>query len=118
MRAKRFKLKDNEFSRISSFLKHANLLFAESKFIKNLDTLEIVLFIYKENYLEKNDVNFTMLKEYSSKSEMYLSTFLKDGKELNYLNFKVSSEDKRVKNYFLGKNSYLFISKLKEFSKF
>jgi len=112
---KKFQLEDKEFSRISAFLKHANKLFSTSSFIKNLDTLEIIIFIFKKNHLENKNTNFKALKEYTNKSDMYLSSFLKSGRETNYLNFKISSRDKRVKNYYLEKNSYEFIRKLKEF---
>tara|TARA_A100001388_G_C28474899_1_gene359532 strand:+ start:118 stop:474 length:357 start_codon:yes stop_codon:yes gene_type:complete len=113
---KKFQLEDQEFSRISSFLKHANKLFSTSNFIKNLDTLELIIFIYKENHLENKNINFKVLKEYTNKSDMYLSSFLKSGKETNYLNFKISSKDKRIKNYYLEKNSYEFIGRLKVFN--
>lgn len=112
---KKFQLEDKEFSRISAFLKHANKLFSTSSFIKNLDTLEIIIFIYKKNHLENKNTNFKALKEYTNKSDMYLSSFLRSGKETNYLNFKFSSKDRRIKNYYLEKNSYEFIRKLKEF---
>ncbi len=112
---KKFQLEDKEFSRISAFLENANKLFVTSNFIKNLDILEIIIFIYKVNHLENKDINFKALKEYTNKSDMYLSSFLKSGREAKYFNFKFSSKDRRIKNYYLEQNSYEFISKLKEF---
>ena len=111
----KFQLENKEFIRVSEFLKHANELFVKSNFIKDLNTLELVIFIYKENHLENKDINFKALKDYTNKSDMYLSSFLKNGKETNYLNFKISFKDKRIKYYYLEKNSYEFIRKLKEF---
>ena len=73
---KKFHLKDKEFLRISAFLQHANKLFNSSNFIKNLDTLEIIIFIYKVNHLENKNINFKALKEYTNKSDMYFGTFI------------------------------------------
>ena len=103
--------------RISSFLANAALVFKTSSFIRNFDYLDLFLYIYTNDKLLSKKVRFKDLSIYSSKSDVYLTKFLKIGLETGYLNFTRGKKDKRIKNYYVTKMSTPFFQKLYSFKK-
>ena len=110
-----FDLKSEDFLRISSFFSHAKATFPDSSFIKDFGILDIVLFIYRRHHLQDRQVTFSTIKEYSTRSDVYLSNTLKNGLEADYWGYRVSETDKRLKEYFLKEKALAFIEKLKRF---
>ena len=76
-----FTLNDKDVIRVSSFMANANEVFRTSPFIKNFDYLDLFFYIYRNDTLLKKDVRFKDLSIYSSKSDVYLTKFLKHGVE-------------------------------------
>ena len=108
----RHHFKDKDYLRISSFLEHSNSLFTSSTFIKNFEILNFVLHIYKKNNILGERVRFKHLKEFTTKSDVYLSKLLKNGLESKYLSVHFCPIDKRSRSYQLTDNSLKFISNL------
>ena len=112
-----FHFNDNDLLRVYSFLVNANQAFKVSKFIKNLDYLDLFFYVYANNSILKKDVQFKDLSIYSSKSDVYLSKFLKDGKESGYLTYKTCDRDKRIKKYEITEKAEAFLYELNNFKK-
>lgn len=110
-----FQIDDKDLIRVSSFLANATEVFKTSPFIKNFDHLDLFFFIYRNDALQNKKVRFKDLSIYSSKSDVYLTKFLKDGLESGYLNFSKSTEDKRLKNYHVTKASLPFFKRIYNF---
>ena len=107
-----YKFEDEDFLRISNFLGHAEKLFNNSDFIKTFEILNLVLYIHRENTINKLSVNFKDLKKYLNRSDVYLANKLKDGLLTGYLKVEVPSSDKRIRNYSLEKKSFDFMTSL------
>lgn len=112
---KTYEVNDGDIVRISSFLANAALVFETSSFIRNLDYLDLFLYIYSNDKLLGKKIRFKDLSIYSSKSDVYLTKFLKNGLKTGYLNFTRSKKDKRIKNYYVTKMSTPFFEKLYNF---
>ena len=112
-----FHFTDNDLLRVYSFLANANQAFRISKFIKNLDYLDLFFYIYANNSILKKDVQFKDLSIYSSKSDVYLTKFLKDGRESGYLTYQISDKDRRIKKYEITEKAEAFLYKLNNFKK-
>ena len=75
----------------------------------------MILFLYRRVELDGGKVYFSTLKEYVSKSDVYLAKLLKHGIEDGYLWYQISKEDRRLKEYYLAENALIFIDRLKSF---
>ena len=89
---------EEDLIRISWFLENANNKFEESNFIKNFEILNLLLYIYRKKACNEG-VRFKELKNFTKKSDVYLSNFLKSGLEVGFLSVLVSTTDRRVNNY-------------------
>ena len=112
-----FTLNDKDVIRVSSFMANANEVFRTSPFIKNFDYLDLFFYIYRNDTLLKKAVRFKDLSIYSSKSDVYLTKFLKHGLESGYLSCIKSTKDKRIKTYHVTKNALPFLKKIYNFEK-
>ena len=108
-------LQDEDLKRASLFLAHSKKLFRSSTFIRDFQALDVVLFLYRKVELEGEKVHFSTLKGYIARSDVYLAKLLKHGIEDNYLCYKISQEDRRLKEYYLAENGVRFIDSLKIF---
>ena len=112
-----FQIDDKDLIRVSSFLSNATEVFKASPFIKNFDYLDLFFYIYKKDNLLNHEVRFKDLSIYSSKSDVYLTKFLKNGIETGYLNFTKGKKDKRLKNYYVTQASLPFFERIYNFEK-
>ena len=112
-----FTLNDKDVIRVSSFMANANEVFRTSPFIKNFDYLDLFFYIYRNDTLLKKAVRFKDLSIYSSKSDVYLTKFLKHGVESGYLSCIKSTEDKRTKTYHVTENALPFLKRIYNFEK-
>ena len=112
-----FTLNDKDVIRVSSFMANANEVFRTSPFIKNFDYLDLFFYIYRNDTLLKKAVRFKDLSIYSSKSDVYLTKFLKRGLESGYLSCIKSTKDKRIKTYHVTKNALPFLKRIYNFEK-
>jgi DNA-binding MarR family transcriptional regulator len=104
--------KNEDYIRISLFLEHSNSLFNSSAFIKNFEILNIILFIYKTNNILGKTVQFKNLKQFTTKSDVYLSKLLRNGLNSGYIKLRFCTDDKRCRYYELTEKALDFISKL------
>mgnify|MGYP004033482245 CR=1 FL=1 len=108
-------LQESDLKRASLFLSHCKRLFRTSTFIRDFQSLDVILFLYRRVELEGDKVYFSTLKEYVTKSDVYLAKLLKHGIEDGYLWCQISKEDRRLKEYYLAENALSFIDRLKRF---
>tara|TARA_B110000444_G_C18729416_1_gene542540 strand:- start:652 stop:999 length:348 start_codon:yes stop_codon:yes gene_type:complete len=106
------KLDNEKLSGMSIFFGQVNLLFKQTRFVKNFEVLNIVLFIYRKNNISGELVRFKDLQEYCSKSDVYLSTLLKSGISDNFLITKQNRVDRRVREYQLSDEALKFIEQI------
>ena len=112
-----FSLNDKDVIRVSSFMANASEVFKTTPFIKNFDYLDLFFYIYRNDSLLKKDVRFKDLSIYSTKSDVYLTKFLKNGLESGYLSSMKSKKDKRIKTYHVTKNALPFFKRIYNFEK-
>ena len=112
-----FHINDQDLIRVSSFLSNASKVFKENSFVKNFGYLDLFFYIYKNDKLLNQSVRFKDLSIYSSKSDVYLTKFLKNGVESGYLTFTKNKQDKRIKNYHITDKSKPFLNAISNFEK-
>ena len=110
-----YSLQDEDLRRASLFLGNCKKVFATNKFIRNFDVLDLILYIYRLS-AENKKVYFSSLRTYVSKSDVYLSTTLKNALDAGFLRVEVPDRDKRLKEYHLTEESISVIERLKTFS--
>ena len=112
-----FTLNDKDVIRVSSFMANANEVFKTTPFVKNFDYLDLFFYIYRNDSLLNKDVRFKDLSIYSSKSDVYLTKFLKNGLDSGYLRSMTSKKDKRIKTYHVTKAAIPFFNRIYNFKR-
>ena len=110
-----YKIDKKDFLRILSFQKNCELNFASSKYIKDFETFNLVLYIYSKQYLLGENVRFSDLQKFTKRSDVYLANLIKEGLLARYLDFEICPTDKRRKHYFVMQPAISFMNSLKEF---
>ena len=111
----RYSLQDEDLRRASLFLGNSKKVFANNRFVRNFDILDLILYIYRLSELDNKKVYFSCLRTYVSKSDVYLSTTLKNALDEGFLRVEVPDRDRRLKEYHLTEKSISVIERLKTF---
>ena len=98
------KMDEGDITRISIFLENANQKFKYSSIIKNYEEFNLFLFI-KRNMIDGIGTKFKDLQGFSSKSDVYMSNFLKYSVSNGSLLVVPSESDKRNNIYLLSEES-------------
>ena len=110
-----YSLTDEDLRRASLFLGHCKKQFSTNRFVRNFEILDLLLYIFRLSELDNKKVYFSSLREYVTKSDVYLSATLKNALSEGFLRVEIPDRDKRLKEYHLTEKSISIIQRLKTF---